>query len=166
MSVLADGGMGKRGGSEVQRDVVYLGLPIAPSYMSQNAGGGREVAGPQPMSTAVHRSPNKLWRSNSIFNLWSPTTAKQRGRLYYCFSGGEVKWMFLNSADMTRQLRTYRSRIWACLVKGHGSWFSCEKKEAHFILHFTVYSHLTAYTVKKGLRHSRPQPGCLLPNSH
>jgi hypothetical protein len=22
------------------------------------------------MSTAVHRSPNKLWRSNSIFNLW------------------------------------------------------------------------------------------------
>ncbi len=22
------------------------------------------------MNTAVHRSPNKLWRSNSIFNLW------------------------------------------------------------------------------------------------
>jgi hypothetical protein len=28
------------------------------------------VAGSQLMSTAVHRSPNKLWRSNSIFNLW------------------------------------------------------------------------------------------------
>ncbi len=28
------------------------------------------VAGCQPISTAVHRSPNKLWRSNSIFNLW------------------------------------------------------------------------------------------------
>jgi hypothetical protein len=27
------------------------------------------VAG--PMSTAVHRSPNKFWRSNSIFNLCS-----------------------------------------------------------------------------------------------
>jgi hypothetical protein len=27
------------------------------------------VAGPQSMSTAVHRSPNKLWRSNSIFKL-------------------------------------------------------------------------------------------------
>jgi hypothetical protein len=27
------------------------------------------VAGSQLMSTAVHRSPNKLWRSNSIFNL-------------------------------------------------------------------------------------------------
>ncbi len=26
--------------------------------------------GPQLMSTAVHRSPNKLCKSNSIFNLW------------------------------------------------------------------------------------------------
>jgi hypothetical protein len=32
-------------------------------------GGG--VSGSRPMSKAVHRSPNKLWRSNSIFNLWS-----------------------------------------------------------------------------------------------
>jgi hypothetical protein len=30
-------------------------------------GGG--VAGSQPMNRAVHRRPNKLWRSNSIFNL-------------------------------------------------------------------------------------------------
>ncbi len=30
--------------------------------------------GSQPMSTAVHRIPNKLWRSNSIFNLWSSAT--------------------------------------------------------------------------------------------
>jgi hypothetical protein len=29
-------------------------------------------AGSQPMSTAVHRSLNKLWRSNSIFNLCFP----------------------------------------------------------------------------------------------
>ncbi len=35
--------------------------------MSPNAGGGG-VARYQPMSTAGHRSPNKLWRSNSIFN--------------------------------------------------------------------------------------------------
>ncbi len=28
------------------------------------------VAGSQPVSTAVHRSPNKVWRSNSIFNLF------------------------------------------------------------------------------------------------
>ncbi len=30
------------------------------------------VAGSLPTSTAVHWSPNKLWRSNSIFNLCSP----------------------------------------------------------------------------------------------
>ncbi len=29
-----------------------------------------EVAGSQLMNTAVHRSSNKFWRSNSIFNLW------------------------------------------------------------------------------------------------
>ncbi len=45
----------------LQRDVVYLCWPIAPSYMSPNAGS-------QPISTAVHRSPNKLWWSNSIFD--------------------------------------------------------------------------------------------------
>ncbi len=28
------------------------------------------VAGSQPMSTDVHRSPKKLWRYNSIFKLW------------------------------------------------------------------------------------------------
>ncbi len=32
-------------------------------------GEGREVAGSQPMSTAVHRSPNKLRRTDSIFIL-------------------------------------------------------------------------------------------------
>jgi hypothetical protein len=34
--------------------------------MCQIRGGGGGVAGSQPMSTAVHRSPNKLRRSNSI----------------------------------------------------------------------------------------------------
>jgi hypothetical protein len=40
--------------------------------MSPNAGGGGGggVAGSQPMSAAVHRSPNKLWISNFIFNLY------------------------------------------------------------------------------------------------
>jgi hypothetical protein len=42
-------------------------------------GGGVWVAGSQSMSTAVHRSPNKLWRSNSIFYLWEELT-----------SGGEI----------------------------------------------------------------------------
>ncbi len=40
-----------------QRDVVYLGRPIAPSYISPNAGeGGSCVAWSQQMSMAVHRS--------------------------------------------------------------------------------------------------------------
>ncbi len=45
----------------LQRDVVYLGWPIAPSCMSPNAGEWGELRGSQPMSTAVH------WTSNSIF---------------------------------------------------------------------------------------------------
>ncbi len=53
----------------LQRDVVYLGWPIAPSCTSPNAGGGGAVAGSQPMSTPVNRSPNRLWGYNSIFNL-------------------------------------------------------------------------------------------------
>ncbi len=40
-------------------------------YEPKCGGRGGGVAGSQPISTAVHRSPNKLWRSNSIFNLWS-----------------------------------------------------------------------------------------------
>ncbi len=56
----------------VQRDVVYLGWPIAPSYMSSNTRGGGELRSlRQLVQLSVHRSPNKLWRSTSIFNLWT-----------------------------------------------------------------------------------------------
>jgi hypothetical protein len=41
----------------LQRDVVYLGGPIATSYMSPNAGVGGGVSGSQPMSTAVDMEP-------------------------------------------------------------------------------------------------------------
>jgi hypothetical protein len=37
------------------------------SYMSPNARGGWKLRG--LMSKAVHRSPNNLWRTNSIYNL-------------------------------------------------------------------------------------------------
>ncbi len=65
-----------------QRDVVYLGWPMAPAYMSPNAGGEGGIAGSQPMSSIwalcaqlysvqlYTWSPNKLWRYNSIFDLW------------------------------------------------------------------------------------------------
>jgi hypothetical protein len=41
--------------------------PIAPIVYEPKCGGG-VGCGSQPMSTAVHKSLNKLWRSNS--NLW------------------------------------------------------------------------------------------------
>jgi hypothetical protein len=55
----------------LQRDVVYhyLGCPMSP-----NAREGGWVVVSQSINTAVHRSPNKLWRSNSIFNLWLKPT--------------------------------------------------------------------------------------------
>ncbi len=63
------------GGGGAQRDVVYLGWPRAPSYINPNVWGGG-FAGSQPMSSAVHMEPNKLWRSSSIFYLCQrPTIA-------------------------------------------------------------------------------------------
>ncbi len=55
----------------LQRDVVYLGWSIATSYMSANAGGGEELRSLSEWVQlySVHRSPNKLRRSKSIFNL-------------------------------------------------------------------------------------------------
>ncbi len=54
----------------LQRDVAYLGWPIAPWHMNPKFGGREGVVGSQLMSTAVQWSPNnKHWRSNSIFNL-------------------------------------------------------------------------------------------------
>ncbi len=55
----------------LQIDVVYLSLTnIAPPYESK-CGGRRGVAGAYEFSCAHHVtwSPNKLWRSTSIFNL-------------------------------------------------------------------------------------------------
>ena len=59
----------------------------APSYMRPNAGGRKGVAGSQPMSSAVHRSPNKLWRSHSMFNL--------------CIIPNAVDWLALLSHSTT-----------------------------------------------------------------
>jgi hypothetical protein len=49
---------------------LFLLANSAPSYMSKNAGRGGSSGVSASEYTAVHRSPNKLWRSNSIFNLW------------------------------------------------------------------------------------------------
>ncbi len=60
------------GSGGFQRDVVYLCWPIA----GLNGGGGEGVScvvSANEYSCAHHLtwSPNKLWRSTSIFNLWS-----------------------------------------------------------------------------------------------
>ncbi len=69
----------------LQWDIVYLGWPIAPSNVSPNRGeGGSCGVSANVYSCTVHRSPNKLRRSNSIFNLWgrychiTPLTEKGR----------------------------------------------------------------------------------------
>jgi hypothetical protein len=52
-----------------QWDVVYLGWPTAPSYIRPNAGDGG-LRGFSQWVQLCTWSPNKLWRSNSTFNLW------------------------------------------------------------------------------------------------
>ncbi len=69
----------------LQRDVVYLGWPIAPSYMSPNAGGGKEWPGFSQRVQLYTWSPNKLWRSNSIFNLYMPYKKKCLFQLFYVY---------------------------------------------------------------------------------
>ncbi len=51
------------------RDVVYLGWPMAPSYMSLNAGGGGGLSQWVQLYTWI---PNKLWdlTQQNKFNLW------------------------------------------------------------------------------------------------
>ncbi len=57
------------GSTGLQRDVVHFWLTNSALVYEPKCGGKGVVAGSQPMSTAVHRNPNKLWRSSSIFNL-------------------------------------------------------------------------------------------------
>ncbi len=53
-----------------QKDIVYLGWPIAPSYMSPNARGGGLRCLCQWVQLYTW-GPNKLWRSYFIFNRWA-----------------------------------------------------------------------------------------------
>jgi hypothetical protein len=55
----------------VRRDVVYLCLPIVIRAQMCREGGNWGIS-PYEYSCTHHvtRSPNKLWRSTSIFNLW------------------------------------------------------------------------------------------------
>ncbi len=68
-----------------QRDVVDLVWPIASSYLSPNAGEGGGLRALSQWVQLCTCSPNKLWRSNSIFNLWFSLT---RRSLWYQVCAG------------------------------------------------------------------------------
>jgi hypothetical protein len=59
-------------------------------YEPKYAGGG--VAGSRQMSVAVHRSQNKLWRSNYIFNL---CINDQEDISYSTLRDGDILYFFL-----------------------------------------------------------------------
>jgi len=82
----------------LQRDVVYLGWPIAPSHVSPNAGdGGRVLRGLSQWVQLCTWGPNKLQRFNSKFNLW----VNQLG-LYKCFIGKRrLMWMCISVKLLT-----------------------------------------------------------------
>ncbi len=91
----------------LQRDVVYLGWPIAPSYMSPNAGegGGGGVAESQPMSTAVQINFGDL---TSIFNL-----------CYLCLRVSRTKWRLVNEQWTLIQVRSMKScYLWIAWQEG------------------------------------------------
>ncbi len=71
----------------LQRVVVYPCGPIAPSYSSPNAGdAARSGVSANRYSSAHHVtwSPNKLWRSNSIFNQWSTPCTVSLSFSFFC----------------------------------------------------------------------------------
>ncbi len=79
------------GGS--QRDIVFLGWPKAPSFMSpaQMRGGG---AGSQKRVQLCTWSPNKHRRSYSIYNLW----CRQIWRIYW-MSLKDLWWLQTNTCN-------------------------------------------------------------------
>jgi hypothetical protein len=85
-----------------QRDVVYLGWPITPSYMSPNEGGMRFF------SQWVQWSPNKLCRPNSIFYI--------QYAIYECLS--DVKFSKTSALERTKALVLFQNLI----VKSRPSW--------------------------------------------
>ncbi len=64
--------------------------------MSPNAGGGEGGVAGSKSTAGVHRSPNQLWRSNSIFNLWLPYTCSSTIFLRYLLYGCSL---YINSLN-------------------------------------------------------------------
>ncbi len=117
-----------------QRNVAYLGRPIASSFMSQNGGErGGGVAESQPMSTAVHKmhmEPKLIWRSNSIFNLWFTYMIRRRYRLFsscatvYILNDVIYSWV-------RKLVFAYMSQSLVCHRSGNISFYSVHTPQGH-----------------------------------
>ncbi len=61
----------------------------------------------QPMSSAVHRSPNKVWRSNSILSLWFPPKRIVVAWRPGLTSGGWFRWTTMNYGSSVTNTQLY-----------------------------------------------------------
>ncbi len=101
----------------LQRDVVYLG-PIEPSYTYEPICGGGELQGLSQWVQLYTWSPNKLWRSNSIFNLWK-NPWRWSGPDFPFWSGASYqkskiffRMTFVNSVSGLRERQPGHSCLW------------------------------------------------------
>ncbi len=82
----------------LKRDVVYLSLPIAPSYMSPNAGGGGGWScGMRSRQWGQLYTGNKLWRSNFIL-------------LLFLLHGTELRVVFFSAEGFGTEFRDFLFR--------------------------------------------------------
>ncbi len=108
-----------------QMSSILAGWPIAPSYMSPNAGGGRgELRGLSQWVQLWTWSPNKLRRSNSAFNLCLVKNVQTVGyllykRWWYIFFllCGEIFYLFLGTHILKwRWICEDTKMMWTCWV--------------------------------------------------
>ncbi len=121
-----------------------------PRIWAQMRGEGG-IAGSQPMSTAVHRSPNKLWRSNSIINLCC-YNCHSCSRFNPYFTSMEwlslaIFWLMLFCSSRSGLRASCRGTCCPAPLPAPRTFASC--------------THLSGYPNAK-----RPQLGCYRPLSH
>ncbi len=92
----------------LQRDVVYICWPIAPLIYEAQCGGKGGLRGlsqwVQLCTYHVTWSPNKLWRSTSIFNLWVPVF-RHRTIFVWIFPLSEISTAMFRICDILRRIR-------------------------------------------------------------
>jgi hypothetical protein len=122
--------------------------------------GGREgVSGSQLMSTAVHKSLNKHWRSNSIFNLCSYRTDFGLRHILCCHHSWErtIEYRINGLIRLARRCEDGARPAKRC-PDG-----STKQRGAACAVGYIIMIVITL--LKKGYRFSCPQLGCHSPNS-